>query len=62
MLTDVAATGDRNVIKKKADKILRPHNRNTAHCNVRKSDTSNNEGNWNHLRIIWKITKRNLMT
>jgi len=31
MLIDVAISGDRNVIKKEAEKILKLYNRNTAH-------------------------------
>jgi hypothetical protein len=49
MLIDVAIPGDRNVIKKEAEKILkykRPCNRNTAHVERKnKCDTSNNRGN-----------------
>ena len=50
MLIDVAIPGDRNVIKKEAEKILkykRPRNRNTAHVECKnKGDTSNNWSDW----------------
>jgi hypothetical protein len=42
MLIDVAISGDRNVIKKKVEKILKS-NRNTAHVKYKdKRHTSNN--------------------
>ena len=45
MLIDVAISGDRNVIKKEAEKILK-YNINTEHVECKKkSDTSNNRGN-----------------
>jgi hypothetical protein len=50
--------GDRNVIKKEAEKIIkcRLYNKNTAHMDCKnKSDINNNRGNWNHLKIIQKI-------
>ena len=59
MLIEVAIPGDRNVIIKEAEKILkykRPHNRNTAHVECKnKGDTSNNWSDWNHFQIIQKI-------
>ena len=36
-------------------KILRPYNRNTVHVESKKHDTSNNGGNWNHLKIIQTV-------
>ena len=34
-------------------RIQRPHNKNSAHVECEsKSDTGNNRGNWNHLKII----------
>jgi hypothetical protein len=62
MLIDVAIPGDRNVIKKQAEKISKYkdlYDRNTAHVERKnKSDTSNNRGNWNLLKIIQKIPER----
>ena len=54
MLIDVAIPGDRNVIKKEADIILKYTDRitrNSAHAECEsKSDTGNNRGDWNHLK------------
>jgi hypothetical protein len=38
MLVDVAISGDRNVIKKEAEKIIniKPYNRNSAHVECKK--------------------------
>jgi hypothetical protein len=48
MLIDAANSGDRNVLKKEAEKILkykRPYNRNRAHVECKnRSNTSNNRG------------------
>jgi hypothetical protein len=57
MLINVAIPGDRNVIKKEAEMVrFRPCNRITAHVECKnKSDTSNNGGKWNLLKIILKI-------
>jgi tRNA(Ser,Leu) C12 N-acetylase TAN1 len=55
MLIDAAISGDRNVIKKEAEKILKkkPYNRNTAHVECKnKGDSSNNRRNWNHFKVI----------
>ena len=50
--------GERNVIKKKAEKILKYEDLiiRTEHMwnENKKSDISNNRGNWNHLKIIHK--------
>ena len=55
MLIDVAISGDRNVIKKEAEKILkyRPYNGNTTHveCKI-KGDSSNNRRDWDHFKVI----------
>jgi len=54
MLIDVAISGDRNVIKKEAEKI--PYNRNTAHVECQnRGDTSNNRGYWDYFKVIQKI-------
>jgi len=56
MLIDVAISGDRNVIKKVAEKILKCkhfYNRNTEHVECKnKGDTSNNRGDWHYFKII----------
>ena len=59
MLIDVAYSGDRNVIKKESEKILK-HVELTLYIqrmwNVRnKSDSSNNTSNWNHFKTFHKI-------
>ena len=56
---DVAISGDRNVIKKEAEKIRKYCNRNSAHVESEsKSDTSNNRGNWSHLRIFQTVPEQ----
>ena len=59
MLIDVAIPGDRNVIKKEAEKILKHKDltiESTAHVDCKnKGDTSNNWSDWNHFQIIQKI-------
>ena len=56
MLIDVAISGDRNVIKKEAEKILkykRPYSRNTTHLECKnKGDSSNNRRDWDHFKVI----------
>ena len=59
MLTDVAMLGDRSEIKKETEKMIKPYNINTGHVErTNKRDTSNNRGNWNHLKIIQKIPQQ----
>jgi len=62
MLIDLAIPGDRNAIKKEAEKILkrsRPHNRNSANVECEsKGDTGNNRGDWNHFKITQTIAKQ----
>jgi len=58
MLMDASISGDRNVIKKEAKKILKHKGLTTVtQCiwNVKKSDTHNTWHKWNHLKIIQKI-------
>jgi hypothetical protein len=62
MLIDVAISGDRNVIKKEVEEILklqRPHKRNSAlvECES-KSDTGNNMGDWNRFKITQTVPER----
>jgi hypothetical protein len=47
MLIDVAISGDRNVIKKDAEKILK-YKDLAAHVKCKNSNTCHNRGNWNH--------------
>jgi hypothetical protein len=60
MLMDGGICGDRNVVKKGAEKILkykdRIKNSNSAHVEYEtKSDTGNNRRDWNHIRITRNI-------
>jgi hypothetical protein len=62
MLIDFAISGDRNVIKKEAEKILK-HKDLTIEIqrmwNVKnKGDTSNNWSDWNYFKIIHKIREQ----
>jgi hypothetical protein len=58
MWTEVAISGDRNVIKKEAEKFLKCDN-NTAHVGRKnRCDTSNNRGDWVRLKIILQIPER----
>ena len=61
LLIDVAISGDRNVIKKEAEKILKyKDNRNTVNVECKsKGDTSNNWSYWDHFQIIQKIFEQN---
>ena len=56
MLIDVAISGDRNVIKKKAEKILKYKDLTIeipTHVEGKnKGDTSNNRSDWDHFKII----------
>jgi hypothetical protein len=59
MLIDVAISGDRNVIKKEAEKILK-YKDLTIEMQVmwnikNKGDTSNNSGDWDYFKVIQKI-------
>jgi hypothetical protein len=58
MLIDVAVLGDRNVIKKEAENILKyPCNRNTAHVECKTKVTlviRSNRGNRNHSKSFRK--------
>jgi hypothetical protein len=61
MLIDVAISGDRNVIKKEAEKILKYKDLTieTTHVEGKnKGDTSNNRSDWAHFKIIQKIHKQ----
>jgi hypothetical protein len=62
MLIDVAISGDRNVIKKGAEKILNnisPYNRNSAHVECEsKSDTGDNRCDRNHFKITPTIPEQ----
>ena len=62
MLIDVAISGDRNVIKKDTNKILKYKDLTTEiQCmwNVKnKGDTSNNGGKWDYFRVFQKIREQ----
>ena len=62
MLIHVAISGDRNVIKKEAEKILKYKeltNSNTAHVECKnKGDTRNNRGDWDYFKVIQKIREQ----
>jgi hypothetical protein len=62
MLIDVAILGDRNVIKKEAEKILKYKAliiEIQRMWNVKtKVTASNNRGNWNHFKILQKILEQ----
>jgi hypothetical protein len=63
MLILVAVSGDRNVIKREAEKILsnmqRPYDINTAHVGCKRTiDTGNNRGNWTDLTLIKRIPEQ----
>ena len=62
MLIDVAIPGDRNVIKKEAEKILEYKDLTIEiqrMWNVKnKGDTGNNWSDWDHFQIIQKIRER----
>ena len=63
MSIDVAICGDRNVVKKDAEKILKYKdlikNRNSVHVECEsKIDTGNNRGDWNHLKITETILEQ----
>jgi len=53
-----AISGDRNVIKKDPEKILKykdltSYNRNTTHVECKnKGDSSNNRRDWDHFKVI----------
>ena len=56
MLIDVPISGDRNVIKKEAEKILKYKDLTIEiqrMWNVKtKGDTSNNRGDWDYFKVI----------
>jgi hypothetical protein len=55
ILIDVAISGNRNVIKKEAEKVLKysPYNINTKHVECKnKGDSSNNRRDWDHFKVI----------
>jgi len=62
MLRVVAIPGDRNLVKKEAEKILkytRPHNINSAHVEREsESDTGNTGGDWNHFKITQTVPEQ----
>ena len=62
MLIDAELSGDKNVIKKEAQNI-RKYKDLTIEITARvecesQSDTSNNRGDWNHLKIFQTIREQ----
>jgi hypothetical protein len=64
MLINVAISGDRDVTRKEAERILKyktPYKGNTTHVECKtQSDTSNNRGKRNHLKIIQKMPEQRI--
>ena len=63
MSIDVAISGDRNVVKKDAEKILKykdlVKNRNSAHAECEsKIDAGDNRGDWNRLKITETVPEQ----
>ena len=62
ILIGVAISGDRNVVKKEAEKILKYKNLTIEIQRMwkgkNKGDTSNNRSDWDHFKIIQKIHKQ----
>jgi len=49
------------VIKKVAERILKPYNRNLEHVEYKsKSDTIKNGSIWNHLKIVQKLPEQQI--
>ena len=57
MLIDVAISGDKNVIKKEAEKILKYKDLTIEIQRMWKVKTSSNRSDWDHFKIIQKIHK-----
>jgi len=61
MLIDVAISGDRNVIKKEAEKVLKYKDLTIEiqrMWNVMEGDTGNNRGDWDYFKVIHKIREQ----
>jgi hypothetical protein len=60
MLIDVAFSGDRNVIKKEDEKILKYKEviEFSAFGIRNKSDTGKNRGEWDHFEFTWTIPEQ----
>jgi len=60
MLIDVAISGDRNVIKKEAEKILKYKDLKIEIQRMWKNqgDASNNMGDWDYFKLIQKIREQ----
>ena len=60
MLIDAAIPGDRNVIKKEAEKILKYKNITEIQRrrNVKENYTSKNTSDWNHFKITQTIPEQ----
>ena len=63
MTIDVTVSADRDVIKREAEKILKCkalQYKYSTFGTQNKSDTSNNRGNWNHLKITQKVPEQHI--
>jgi hypothetical protein len=62
ILMDVEISGDRNVIKKEAEKILKYKDLTIEILGMwnfkNEGDTSNNRGEWDYFKVIQKIRKQ----
>ena len=63
MLIDVAVSGDRNVIKKEAETILKYKDliieiQRMWNVKKKKVDTSNNRDDWDYFNVIQKIREQ----
>jgi hypothetical protein len=62
MSIDVAISGDKNVIEREAENILKYKNlknRNSVHVECEsKNDTGNNRGDWNHFKITQTVPEQ----
>ena len=66
MLIDAAISGDRNVIKKEAEKILKCKDltieiQSTWNVKKNKDDTGNNMDDWDYFKVIQKIREQHAM-
>jgi hypothetical protein len=58
MLIDVTISGDRNVFKKEAEKILKYIDLTIEIQRIWNVKTSNNRSDWDHFKVIQKIREQ----